>query len=396
MHQARESSDGGLARTRDRIERRIAELTRLYCSAQETGMPDDVLGPAVTEQALVSGEGGKRLRALLLLDAFDAASPAGTDSPAARGALDIACGIEVFQTAALIHDDIIDEADVRRGRPAAHRALGSFTRSSFQDVDDARARALGSGLGIMLGDLMATASVSIINAAVGTLPNRGRIMDRFLAMHRDVEVGQVLDLAAEHLGLDDPDALAKGSLAVFRWKTASYTTIAPIELALLAAGLDEDVCHDAALRIGTPLGIAFQLADDLLDVVADTASTGKPVGGDIREGKRTVLLADALAGSDADDAAYLRGRFAASHRSDDDVRRIIGLFVSTGAVERSRERIIALWHEANEGIVSCADALGLDERGLAALVTACSRFIPSDLRVEISPASRGGSRDGRR
>ncbi|WP_423734839.1 polyprenyl synthetase family protein [Bifidobacterium primatium] len=396
MPPARGFSDGGPSRTRDCIERRIAELTRLYCSARETGMPDDVLGPAVTEQALVSGKGGKRLRALLLLDAFGAANPDETDSAAARSALDIACGIEVFQTAALIHDDIIDEADVRRGRPAAHRALGAFALGSFRDVDDARARTLGSGLGIMLGDLMATASVSIINAAIDALPNRGRIMDRFLAMHRDVEVGQVLDLAAEHLSLDDPAALAEGSLAVFRWKTASYTTIAPIELALLASGLEEDVCHDAALRIGTPLGIAFQLADDLLDVVADTAATGKPVGGDIREGKRTVLLADALAGADADDAAYLRERFTAPHRGDVDVRRIIGLFVSTGAVERSRERIIGLWREANEGIAAYADALGLDDRDLAMLVSACSRFIPPDLRVEISTSSRGGADDGRR
>ena len=85
---------------------------------------------------------------------------------------------------------------------------------------------------------------------------------------------------------------------VFRWKTASYTTIAPLEFALLASGRDPRRAHADAMAIGLPLGQAFQLADDLLDVIGSSRSTGKPVGGDIREGKRTVLLADAISGAD--------------------------------------------------------------------------------------------------
>ena len=82
----------------------------------------------------------------------------------------------------------------------------------------------------------------------------------------------------------------EASLNVFRWKTASYTTIAPLEFGMLAAGIGKDDARKQALAVGLPLGLAFQLADDLLDVVSSSSNTGKPVGGDIREGKRTVLL----------------------------------------------------------------------------------------------------------
>ena len=101
--------------------------------------------------------------------------------------------------------------------------------------------------------------------------------------------------------LSNPEALANASLNVFRWKTASYTTIAPLLLALLAAGESPDQARHCALAVGRPLGLAFQLADDLLDVVGSSRNTGKPIGGDIREGKRTVLLADALSAADTAD-----------------------------------------------------------------------------------------------
>ena len=146
----------------------------------------------------------------------------------------------------------------------------------------------------MLGDMLATASVDIANKAACRLGSGSSVVSAFLNMHREVEIGQVLDLAVELNTLDDPEELASASLNVFRWKTASYTTIAPLEFGMLAAGLAPADARRLALAIGLPLGLAFQLADDLLDVIGSSRNTGKPVGGDIREGKRTVLLADAI------------------------------------------------------------------------------------------------------
>ena len=265
-----------------------------------------------------------------------------------------------------MHDDIIDDSDLRRGKPSAHRAFSTGTHSE----------AIGHGLGIMLGDMLATASVDIADKAASKLTHGSDVVAALLNMHREVEVGQVLDLAVELNPLDDPDELVEASLNVFRWKTASYTTIAPLLLALLAAGESPDQARHCALAVGRPLGLAFQLADDLLDVVGSSRNTGKPVGGDIREGKRTVLLADALSAADTADKADLIAIFEEDCRNDNQVARTIELFTSTGALDRSRERIAALWGESRKAIAG----LELNSEAQRRLTEACARFVPESLR----------------
>lgn len=314
---------------------------------------------AVISQALSSSEGGKRLRALLALAAY--ASFGGTSSQH-EAILDIACALEVFQTAALVHDDIIDDSDLRRGKPSAHRALEQNTGSVT----------VGRGLGVMLGDLLATAGIGIVNQAARELANASEVTTAFLTMQHEVEIGQILDLAVEQAPLDDAKALASSSLEVFRWKTASYTTIAPIELAMLSAGIPATQARRTALSIGEPLGLAFQLEDDLIDVIGSSRTSGKPVGGDIREGKRTVLLADALELADTPERDELITLFRAQTRNEAQVHRVIELFTSTGAIERSRQRIAHLWDQTLEAIASCE----LEHCQQNILTEACAGFVP--------------------
>ena len=112
---------------------------------------------------------------------------------------------------------------------------------------------------------------------------------------------------------------------------------------MLAAGLAPADARRLALAIGLPLGLAFQLADDLLDVIGSSRNTGKPVGGDIREGKRTVLLADAIEAAGDVERRELIDMWEAESRDEAHVRRAIALFESTGAIARSKERIAGLW-----------------------------------------------------
>ncbi|PJM77120.1 polyprenyl synthetase family protein [Bifidobacterium felsineum] len=351
------------------IEPRISKLVRELTDAPSTGKVANALKPVMAEvvdQAVTSSQGGKRLRALLSLDAFGLLAPAQYAESRREAMLDLACAIEVFQTAALVHDDIIDESDLRRGKPSAHRALEATVHNA----------SIGRGLGLMLGDILATACIEIARRAAKQLNNGDAIVEAFLTMQREVEIGQVLDLGVEMTPLNDPQALAEASLNVFRWKTASYTTIAPLLFALLAAGTEPATAKQQALAVGEPLGLAFQLADDLLDVIGSSRNTGKPVGGDIREGKRTVLLADALQSANADEQRELRGMFEAPHRDEQQVMRAIALFESTGAIDRSRERITALWRQSQTAI----STLGLPDQYEQRLVDACARFIPADLR----------------
>lgn len=353
------------------IESRIGALVREYAGlARQADIPpelDDTLERTI-DQAVVSSEGGKRLRALLALGAYDLLMP---DAGEARRSamLDIACAIEVFQTAALVHDDIIDDADLRRGKPSAHRALAQATHSE----------AIGRGLGVMLGDLLATACTAIMDDASQRLdiPQSRDLRRAFITMHHEVEIGQMLDLAIERMPLSDPDKLGKASYEVFRWKTASYTTIAPLELAFLASGMGSDDAMRHAMAIGWPLGVAFQLADDLIDVIGSSKQTGKPVGGDIREGKRTVLLSDALRAASPKEARELTRIYAKRRRGRADVERVTALMRSTGAVERSYARIGEMWTRTTDAI----GAMGLDDGRSARLTAICARFIPQSARA---------------
>lgn len=347
---------------RSNIESRIVSLVDKWSAMpMEAEMPEACrhVVDAVSRQATSSSEGGKRLRALLMLAAYDAFDG---HADTRNAMLDVACALEVFQTAALVHDDIIDDSDLRRGKPSAHRALATDTHSD----------AIGHGLGIMLGDMLATASVDIANKAACRLGSGSSVVSAFLNMHREVEIGQVLDLAVELNTLDDPEELASASLNVFRWKTASYTTIAPLEFGMLAAGLAPADARRLALAIGLPLGLAFQLADDLLDVIGSSRNTGKPVGGDIREGKRTVLLADAIEAAGDVERRELIDMWEAESRDEAHVRRAIALFESTGAIARSKERIAGLWLESKAAI----ETLELSQDRKDMLTEACARFVP--------------------
>ena len=327
-----------------------------YLSALFAGSaPYDRLYDAMRYSVL---SGGKRIRPVLTLEF---ARLGGIDW---HLALPYACALELVHNYSLIHDDLpcMDDDDLRRGKPSAHRALATDTHSD----------AIGHGLGIMLGDMLATASVDIANKAACRLGSGSSVVSAFLNMHREVEIGQVLDLAVELNTLDDPEELASASLNVFRWKTASYTTIAPLEFGMLAAGLAPADARRLALAIGLPLGLAFQLADDLLDVIGSSRNTGKPVGGDIREGKRTVLLADAIEAAGDVERRELIDMWEAESRDEAHVRRAIALFESTGAIARSKKRIAGLWLESKAAI----ETLELSQDRKDMLTEACARFVP--------------------
>ncbi|WEV72940.1 polyprenyl synthetase family protein [Bifidobacterium sp. ESL0790] len=391
------------------IDRRIDELTRSWMPSPAQSNLDEALEPTISElvaQAMAANAGGKRLRARLALTAYEVGTQAtghgsllsetttlsghhGDNAGDSNGAdndtdtntssspqtldphdamLDLACAIEIHQTSALIHDDIIDDSPLRRGRASSHTALTQTTGN----------KQMGTGLALMLGNMLATASASIAANALTNhgLANQNAGISAFLDMQRAIEIGQSLDLAAERLPLSQPETLARASLNVFAWKTASYTTIAPLMLGLTSAGMEPDKAKRTAREIGLPLGVAFQLADDLIDVIGTSASTGKPVGGDIREGKRTVLLADALTHANASDRQTLIDIYESPKRDEEDVRKVLDLFASTGAIDASRERIAQLWRDSSEAIDKAfPEAASRNE-----LKEMCRQFIPESLR----------------
>ena len=210
------------------------------------------------------------------------------DVPAVVG---VAAALELFHAAALVHDDLIDASDTRRGAPSAHRRFEQEHRDRGFIGDAAR---FGRSSSILLGDLLLVWSDELFAESLEQLPDRENARAaraEFNRMRTDVTAGQYLDIVAEggwplvREGLE-----VEHALNVITYKSAKYSIEAPLAIGASLGGAS--LAQMAALReFGLPLGIAFQLRDDLLGVYGDSEVTGKPAGDDLVEGKRTVLVA---------------------------------------------------------------------------------------------------------
>lgn len=260
-------------------------LTRMREESTEYG-PD---AASFLDAAAGTLEGGKRLRARFCHAGWRAVTRFSDRTATETDALwDICTALEIFQSAALVHDDLIDNSDTRRGRPAAHRALETSHRSAGWSGD---AEAFGRASAILLGDLLVAWSDDLLESALEGLPHAGDVRSEYARMRRDVTTGQFLDIAEESAwSVNDGGLHAERALRVASLKSARYSIEQPLVLGAALAGAEPD--QTAALRrFGHPIGMAFQLRDDVLGVFGDASVTGKPAGDDLREGKRTVLIA---------------------------------------------------------------------------------------------------------
>ncbi|PZR53802.1 polyprenyl synthetase family protein [Xylanimonas oleitrophica] len=338
-----------------------AVARHLHRLADEVGQ----IGPtatALTDQAGALLAGGKRLRAAFAYWSFRAhggeATGEGREAAVRAGA-----ALELFQAAALLHDDVMDASDTRRGRPTAHRVFEARHAEAGWAGEPAR---FGESAAILLGDLCLVAAQREIAAALAPLPPRTAQAARevFDAMQSEVIVGQYLDVLvqAEPWGLD-PAADEERARAVLRAKSASYSVRQPLVLGAVLAGADA-ARLEAVDAVGLPLGEAFQLRDDVLGVFGDPDVTGKPAGDDLREGKRTVLVARAMAAGDADQRALVTSRLGDPALTDDDVQALRDVILATGALD-GVEHLIQELATAATGALQRAD---LEETGREVLL----------------------------
>lgn len=260
-------------------------LDRMRAEAVAYG-PD---AAALVESGADTLVGGKRLRARFCHAGWRSVARQRDRAAAEHDALwDVCAALEVFQSAALVHDDIIDNSDTRRGRPAAHRALEASHRDAGWTGD---AAAFGRSSAILLGDLLVAWSDDLFEDAVDSLPHAGTVRREYARMRRDVTVGQFLDIAEESAwSVNATESHVERALRVVSLKSARYSIEQPLVLGAAVAEADAEQLR-ALRRFGHPVGMAFQLRDDVLGVFGDAAVTGKPAGDDLREGKRTVLVA---------------------------------------------------------------------------------------------------------
>lgn len=260
-------------------------VERMRVESAEYG-PD---AAALIDSAADTLVGGKRLRARFCHAGWQGVSRFGDRSAVESPALwDVCAALEIFQSAALVHDDLIDNSDTRRGRPSAHRSLERSHRDSGWWGD---AAVFGRSSAILLGDLLVAWSDDLFEDAVEALPHAAAVRREYARMRRDVTVGQFLDIAEESAwSVNATDSHVERALRVVSLKSARYSIEQPLVLGAAIANADADQLV-ALRRFGHPVGMAFQLRDDVLGVFGDASVTGKPTGDDLREGKRTVLVA---------------------------------------------------------------------------------------------------------
>ncbi|GLF93362.1 polyprenyl synthetase family protein [Streptomyces yaizuensis] len=303
----------GLRQAVDRVlDDFLADKAR---AAADAHMPPEAIG---TLRAFVLG-GGKRLRPLFCCCGWYAGGGTGDTTAVVR----VAAALELFHAFALVHDDLMDGSDTRRGRPTVHRALADHHRG---DRDPAAAERLGAGAAVLVGDLAFVWSAELLHTTGLPAPVLTALLPVVDAMRTEVMYGQYLDL----LATGDPTDDIETPLRIVRYKTATYTCQRPLHAGAVLAGASAPVL-DACTAFALPLGEAFQLRDDLLGVFGDPGSTGKSRLDDLREGKHTVLLALALRSARPADRAELRRLVGDPALDESGADRIRALLTEGGA-----------------------------------------------------------------
>nr|WP_207782487.1 polyprenyl synthetase family protein [Phytoactinopolyspora limicola] len=302
-------------------------------------------------------KGGKRLRPAFCYWGWRAAGGSGDDT----AVLVTGSALELFQAAALVHDDVIDGSDTRRGQPSAHRRFAAHHSRHGWDGD---ATGYGTATAILLGDLLLGWSDELF--AQAPLGHQARTQARrvFERMRTEVGAGQYLDILAQTDTSTPPVEQAERSRRVIMHKSARYSVQHPLVLGGRIAAASEALIA-AYARYGSALGEAFQLRDDILGVFGDPAETGKPAGDDLREGKRTLLVAYAGEQADTGQTKTIATLLGTPDLDDDGVADLRQVLVDTGAVRRVEDRITRLISEAERAL----DHTEVDDDGRAALAT---------------------------
>ncbi|MBF4767301.1 polyprenyl synthetase family protein [Nocardioides agariphilus] len=315
---------------RDRLQKVLDEFLDEMSARLAPLGPDAV---TLLEEARRSVSGGKRFRAAFCWWGYRAVEPDVSDEDALLRAC---AALEVLHASALVHDDYMDASDTRRGRPATHRAFAGRHRSQSWRGDPEQ---YGASAAILLGDLLLSWSDELLRRCGLPADRVAAALQVFDLCRNEVIAGQFLDVSVQARGHADVDT----AMTVLRYKSAKYSIERPLHVGATLAGATPDHVRELS-AYGLPLGEAFQLRDDLLGVYGDPATTGKPAGDDLVEGKRTVLVALALDGASSADASRLDASLGRPLADADiaELRRIIDDSGAHAQVEQVIDELVSV------------------------------------------------------
>jgi geranylgeranyl diphosphate synthase type I len=320
-------------------------LERTLASWLEARRRDASAGESPEMLELIDGvgqlatHGGKRLRPALVYFSYRAFGGTCDDE-----ALPLALATELLHTYLLIHDDIMDHAEVRRGLPAAHVRFRDAHRAHGLKGD---ASDFGRSVAILLGDLAQSWAVEL--AAPAFTRSGGELARCFSAMCQEVVGGQYLELLVAQRRAATDEELRR----VLRLKSGRYTCERPIQLGALLAGAPAAAFGDLS-RYGAAVGEAFQLQDDLLGMFGDAGTVGKPVDADLREGKYTFLIHRAFAAASAGQRRLLEAALGNPDATAEQAEAALRVLEETGARAAVTEMIAERLRTAQAALAALA------------------------------------------
>ncbi len=279
-------------------------------------------------------DSGKRIRPL-----FSYIGLLGTGADGTLPLLKAASALELVHVCALIHDDVMDASDTRRGAPSIHRAFE--TRHQSEGLQGSAAQ-FGISSAILMGDLaLIWASKMLHESGI-----EQEVMVRSLPVYDEMRVelmaGQYLDVYEQALASQSVER----SLRVARYKSGKYSIERPLHFGATLGSATATKLMAQYSKYGLPLGEAFQLRDDVLGVFGDPLETGKPAGDDLREGKRTVLMATTFERTNESQKAKIAELFGDPNLSAEGVSQLQEIIVGTGSLAHLETLIDSLTSQA--------------------------------------------------
>jgi len=330
-----------LKQVRREVETRLGALFEKKLTDAEPLGPDVIaLVDALRDLTM---RGGKRFRPALLFAAYHAVDEAAPDAVA----FDAGAALELLQTYLLVHDDWMDRDDVRRGGPAVHALLAHHFGS----------RTMGDAAALLAGDYASAMALEALASLEAMGDRVARAVKLFAQIQQDAIRGQQIDLVGRPQNIEVMHDL----------KTGSYTVRGPMLLGAILAGA-EAATLERLTRFANPLGVAFQLRDDLLGAFGHPKETGKPFGSDIRSGKKTALADEALSRVGVSDRHVLNETLGRRDATDDEIKAVVALYERCGARTAVERRLSQLVKKATSALAGG----GLSKRGTAWLLGAAA------------------------
>lgn len=331
-----------------------AALRRLLDDGRARAAATDPDHARLWEALTAATEGGKRFRPALVTATHEALG--GT---CAAAAAEVGAAVELLHTAFVVHDDVIDGDDVRRGRPNVSGTFRAYALGSGAAAGDAGG--FGRTAGILAGDLALAAAIRAVATCGASTAVVHRLLDLFDAALHTTAAGELADV---RLSLDPGAASLRESLAMAEQKTGAYSFALPLQAGAVLAGADQQTIGRLG-EAGRMLGLAFQLVDDLLGVFGDPAYTGKSSTSDLRTRKQTPLLVHATTTPEWQRIRAYVGR----ELTDDELeeaRRLLTVSGSRRFVEDLAESHLATARTIVEQVGIPGDVLAVVTAGLPA------------------------------